>query len=87
MDQESIRMRKHSSGKTKVDRNFAPGDDVIYIPTQAHGDKNHPDCEHGRVSSVNESYVFVKFNAKVARLGWEGTTAEACDPFSLAKRK
>lgn len=83
MNRGSIRMRKLNSERT----NFEPGDDVTYMPSQAHGDRYHPDCEQGRVSSVNDKYVFVKFNAKVARLGWEGTTAEACDPNTLVKRK
>lgn len=29
-----------------------PGDQIIYIPTHAKGDKNHPDCELGFVTSI-----------------------------------
>jgi hypothetical protein len=48
---------------------------VTYIPTG----------EQGRVSSKNDHFVFVKFNATVARLGWDGTTAQACRPEDLQR--
>jgi hypothetical protein len=51
---------------------------VIYIPSHAHGDRNHPDAEHGCVSSVNDHYAFVKFNKQVAILGWDDAGAPAC---------
>jgi hypothetical protein len=38
-----------------------PGDRVIYVPTHAKGDLNHPDSERGVVSSLNDTYVFVKY--------------------------
>ena len=42
------------------------GSRVIYIPHHAHGDINHPDCEHGKVSSINEAgTVFVRFNKQI----------------------
>lgn len=31
------------------------GTQIIYIPTHAEGDKHHPDCEHGFVTSMNGS--------------------------------
>lgn len=61
---------------------FKPGMAVRYVPGHAHGDIGHPDCEDGRVSSVG-AYVFVKFNRQVARIGWDGTTAQSCDPDTL----
>lgn len=64
---------------------FAPGDAVRYVPGHAHGDSDHADCEDGKVSSQNGFCVFVKFNKQVANIGWEGTTAQNCDPYSLVK--
>jgi hypothetical protein len=40
---------------------FYPGDPVIYVPLHAHGDRAHPDCEHGVVTSQNGVYVFVRY--------------------------
>lgn len=63
---------------------FATGDRVIYVPMHAHGDRTHADCEHGKVSSVSPyEIVFVRFDAAVARLGWDGATSQACYPDSL----
>lgn len=67
--------------------NFCPQDRVIYFPYHAAGDANHPDIETGQVSSVNQKFVFVKFDKQVALLGWEGTTSQACDPLQLKKAK
>ena len=58
--------------------NFQNGDRVIYIPGHANGDRGHPDCERGTVSSANEHSVFVRFDAQVAKFGWDGTTAQGC---------
>lgn len=69
-------------------RRFKAGDEVTYIPGHAHGDRSHPDCEHGRVSSVGPTgLVFVKFQAKVNRYGWDRSPAEACDPEDLVSRQ
>lgn len=40
---------------------FKQGDKVRYIPGHAHGNVNHPDCEDGVVSSINEENVFVRY--------------------------
>lgn len=53
---------------------FRPGTRVIYVPGHAHGDPDHPDCERGTVSSVNERFVFVKFGDQAP---------QACDPQTL----
>ncbi len=60
-----------------------PGVRVCYIPTYAKGDKTHPDCEYGTVSTYNNVTVFVRFDKQVSALGWEGTTSQACSPESL----
>lgn len=64
---------------------FTKGQRVVYVPLHAHGDLAHPDCERGAVSSVNAKTVFVKFNKSVEKFGWDGATAQGCDPTSLEK--
>lgn len=56
---------------------------VAYIPMHAHGDLKHPDVERGAVSSKNDRYIFVRFDAAVARLGWDGATSQSCRPEDL----
>ena len=48
---------------------------------------NHFDgrAEMGVVSSKNDKFVFVKFTEKIQRLGWDGTTSQACNPEDLSK--
>jgi hypothetical protein len=67
---------------------YKPEDRVLYvpghvarIPSWEHA--NHPDCEWGTVSSVNEHTVFVRFDAQVSKFGWGGTTAQGCSRNSL----
>lgn len=62
---------------------FGERDRVAYIPMHAGGDKTHPDVEYGTVSSVNDKYVFVRFDKQVEKLGWSGATSQACDPEDL----
>lgn len=56
---------------------------VRYLPGHANGDRNHPDCEFGTVSSVGQVNVFVRFDKQVAKLGWAGATSQACAPEDL----
>ena len=42
-----------------------------------------PQNENGTVTSKNDTYIFVKFDDPVSRLGWEGTTSQACSPCNL----
>lgn len=56
---------------------FSPKMRVRYIPNHAK-DKNHPDCELGTVSSINNKYVFVKFDKQLDKFGWGGTTSQSC---------
>ena len=62
---------------------FKIGQRVRYIPGHAHGDRGHPDCEDGRVSSLGPDNVRVRFDKHVARHGWDGATAQACCPDDL----
>jgi hypothetical protein len=39
----------------------------------------------GTVSSVNQSFVFVRFDKNVGNLGWAGATSQSCDPRDLIK--
>lgn len=55
------------------------GDRVIYIPTHAEGNINHPDCEYGTISSWNDTYIFVKY----VKNGIPQMTAQATDPRDL----
>lgn len=44
---------------------------VLYIPGHAHGDRTHPDCERGIVSSKNAVNVFVRYyHNGVLREAW-----------------
>lgn len=62
-----------------------PGDRVRYVPFHASGDKLHPDCEDGKVSSINSRFVFVRFDKHVGRFGWDGATSQACNPEDLVR--
>lgn len=65
---------------------FVERERVIYVPTHAEGDINHPDCEHGAVSSIGQiGNVFVKFDAQVKNFGWPCTTSKRCDAGDLVK--
>ena len=55
---------------------FNVGQNVTYIPNHANGDSGHEDCEDGKVTSKNNTYVFVKFNPLNA-------SGQACDPTNL----
>ena len=54
---------------------FEVGDLVTYTPWHAHGNRKHPDCEQGRVTSKNHVAVFVRFGNK--------KHSEACSPEQL----
>ena len=65
---------------------FKKYDRVLYVPIHVQGDLKHKDCEYGAVSSVNEDYVFVKFDPKHMRVRYNGDediTAQCCDPKDL----
>lgn len=50
---------------------------VKYIPGHAKGDRCHPDCEIGRVTSVNDVHAFVRYGPKLH--------SEATDPEDLVR--
>lgn len=47
------------SGLTVND--FNEGDTVVYIPKHKQGNHTLEDCEAGKVTSVNDTYVHVKY--------------------------
>ena len=57
-----------------------PKTQIVYVPTHAEGNPDHPDCEYGFVVSQSNKLVFCRFWMK----GEEGTTlrtkanSEAC---------
>lgn len=74
---------------------FKRGMPVLYVPLHANGDPTHQDVEPGIVSSVNEYFVFVKFekhlfkhgwHGSISEYGWDATTSQGCDPDSLLIR-
>jgi hypothetical protein len=52
---------------------------VRYIPYHAKDNSSHENCEIGYVSSVNEYYVFVKFERIINNLKTWDITAQACN--------
>lgn len=67
---------------------FKKGMRVRYIPHHAHGDSTHEDCENGVVSSVNDEWVFVKYDNAICIMtdGDEPYTAKATRPEDLIVR-
>jgi len=53
---------------------------VTYIPGVAKGDRGHPACEHGVVTSKSSKCAFVRFDGQI------GETNPACDPSDLVER-
>lgn len=45
----------------KQTSDFFKDDAVIYVPSHANGDRKHPDCERGVVTSRNDLFVFVRY--------------------------
>jgi hypothetical protein len=41
---------------------FTKGQRVVYVPTHAERDRNHPDCENGVVKCVSGATVFVLYD-------------------------
>ena len=71
-----------------VTDDFKKGMLVRYVPTHAHGDVNHPDCQNGVVSSTNSRFVFVKYDNAVGVMvtGDEPYTSQATEPDDLVYR-
>ena len=67
---------------------FKKGMKVRYVPKHAHGDTKHKHCENGVVSSVNDRWVFIKYDNLMCTMttGEEPYTAAATDPNDLVMR-
>lgn len=59
--------------QTAQPQDFREGERVLYVPMHANGDKKHPDCERGVVSSANDHFVFVRYEG---RSGSQATSAD-----------
>lgn len=59
--------------------NFKKGMKVIYVPNHALGDINHVDNQFGVVSSINNKFIFVKYDCLACTMitGDEPYTAQA----------
>ncbi len=66
---------------------FKKRERVRYIPTHASGNKFHKHCEDGVVSSINDKYVFVKYDNMIGKMvtGDEPYTSAATRPEDLIK--
>ena len=51
------------------------GAPVLYVPNHANNDDQHPDCEVGFISTVNEYGIWARFH--------EGDTGAKCEPHNL----
>lgn len=58
---------------------FEPGQKVIYVPYHAAGNRLHPDCEAGVISSINAQTgtIFVRFGQMV--------NSQGCKPDQLVR--
>ena len=55
------------------------GDRVIYVPSHAEGNINHPDAEYGIVKRWNDKFIFVNY----VKNGIPQMTAQATRPEDL----
>ncbi len=71
-----------------ITADFKKGDLVRYIPHHAKGDSGHKDCQNGVVSSINDKFVFVKYDNGMCTMidGDEPYTAAATSPWNLKHR-
>lgn len=71
-------------GKLKLN-DFKKGYRVLYVPYHAKGVINHPDCRKGAVSSINNIFVFVKYDNLdcIMKTGDEDYTAQGTKPEQL----
>ena len=69
-------------------KDFIHGDLVRYIPNHADGNVKHPDCQNGVVSSVNDNWVFVKYDCLACTMftGDEPFTSQATKRENLVYR-
>lgn len=64
-------------------RELGVGTQVIYVPTHAGGDVNHPDCERGFVTSVKRETVFYRFWREDLSELRTKSCSEGCDASQL----
>ena len=54
---------------------FKVDEPVTYIPLHAHGNRQHKDSERGVITSMNDTFIFVRFGNEIQ--------SKACYPESL----
>ena len=54
---------------------WQPGMQALYVPREAEGQLSHPSVERGIVTSVNRTYIFVRFGGDYG--------SKACRPEDL----
>ena len=59
------------------------GIQVIYVPTHANGDVNHPDCERGFIMSSRGSTAFCRFWSKDLKRLRTVSCSESCNVSEL----
>ena len=47
-----------------TDSDLKVGTQVVYVPTHADGDSEHPDCEEGFITSVQPGFAFCRYWSK-----------------------
>ena len=67
-------------------------DAVVYVPTHAKGNRAHPDCEYGVITSFNDRVVFVRYGKNTesqgtdrADLFWQDEKSH-CDDYYIANK-
>ena len=67
---------------------YKHGDKVLYVPNHANENRRHSDCQKGVVSSVNDNWVFVKYDCLACTMftGDEPFTAQATKRENLIRR-
>ena len=63
---------------------FKNGDTVVYVPRHKQENRTLDDCEPGRVTSANDTYVFVQFMDKNGE--YSNPHSQACYPSDLWHR-
>lgn len=70
---------------SKLTSDFKHGMRVLYVPSHIRGKTTNADCKRGIVSSVNDEFVFVKYDCAACKMltGDEPYTAQATLPENL----
>ena len=70
------------TGSSNTVSSFKQMDTVVYVPRHKQSERTLEDCEPGRVTSINDTYVFVQF---MDNEGYK-PNSQACYPCDLWHR-